>query len=244
MSEVNEYMINLRKLLQQEDNNKNNPTCYYCGRKFPADMNGFSNLAIDHRQSVYNDGKDVMDNYVISCRQCNSQKGKKSFEKNSEEENSFKKERERAKKLDDDYVEKLYAYMKLDSFPDETFLTNLIEELIEELKKDEEFENVRRYGRSGGFSIEWENKANIKWKFNLTIFKLESKFLVGKMQWRDESKHEMLKDRLCSEGYYYEGHLEKYLRPFEDVSDGKEMLKEEMNKIKKICVEFNIMQFC
>ena len=49
---------------------RDNFTCYYCGRKPPEVI-----LEIDHKFPKSKDGKNRMENYITSCRDCNIGKG-------------------------------------------------------------------------------------------------------------------------------------------------------------------------
>jgi len=61
-----ERRLKLRFQIFQRDNF----TCQYCGRESPECI-----LEIDHRLPKSKGGKDNIDNYITSCRECNLGKG-------------------------------------------------------------------------------------------------------------------------------------------------------------------------
>lgn len=198
--ETNNYLYDLARLMFEAHKGEERPKCFYCEKEFSSDMDGFSNIAIDHLQSRYDGGKDAIENYVISCKVCNSAKGNKSFEKGSKELEDFKKVQKRVSKLNNEWVKKLFSYMQLQEYPERRFF----EEFLSALERDNRFKNAREYKKKDGYWIEWYTNESDCWYFNLIGFELQPHFLFKKINWSNEKINAEIIDELYENGYYYD----------------------------------------
>lgn len=72
----------LLSLLRDEVLWRDGPQCHYCGVLTPGYSDGTHahDRTVDHKIPVDRGGKDEVDNLVICCRKCNSQKGTLPYE--------------------------------------------------------------------------------------------------------------------------------------------------------------------
>ncbi len=230
MEEPRNYIHTLGHLLQRDNKGKGKPECFYCERPFSRDADGFSNIAIDHLKSSYDGGEDNIDNYVISCKYCNSAKGKKSFKKDDDDLKKFKNTQKRVSELNDRWVEKLYKHMSLKKEINYQFY----EDLLSGLANDSFFSDVKKYKKSDGYWLEWRTFDNDFWYFDLASFILQPYFLFKRINWGDSPEDGKLKDELYKNGYYCEHLMYKYIDPFDNIDFGVALIKKEIADLYEI----------
>lgn len=213
------------------------PVCEYCGRKFSKNMDGYFNITLDHVISRQDGGEDEAKNIVIACRSCNSSKNKKSFVKNSQELVDFKALRKRIKELDDKWVINLFEFSTLDSFPKFTELQNELKIELEKQYKNVTLSKNKEY-------IEWETNYGC-WTFSTSSYAIQPHYLFKLLFLNDNQKrkfkNDMTKDQLKNlimhlfdiDYYATMNHcVVKYLKPFNKLSDGIELIKKEIEVIE------------
>jgi len=203
------------------------PKCFYCNREFSNNMDGYQNMSVDHIESQHDGGSDLIENLVLSCKSCNSSKGKQSFSIKEPDEDlkSFQKYRSRMKIADDYWVKNyLFEYSKLTKMPDSTVIIKKLYTLMNE--NQNKFKNVEFYNKKQW--LQWENHT-IQYYFRPKDFTFQP---ILEKKDMDDSKL----DALYAAGFFPEHQwgIFKHIKPFCYPETGLGIICSEMDIIVSI----------
>lgn len=182
-----------RMLLKKYSNDKNSIECFYCGHEFSKSYEGSDFISVDHKVSqnkVLSESLPIslltdINNLVISCKLCNSAKGKKVLFDYINDEiietnkgidlSEFKKERSRHGKYFNDYANfALFSSIDADDkwLDKEFYLSSLSEELLSFPKTRIQKIDIER----GLLRFKFNGVANFTYKYEFTALYISEKF--------------------------------------------------------------------
>lgn len=104
--------------------------CFYCGKKIIED----NDLTVDHVRPKSKNGKTLISNLVIACKDCNKNKGSKNFKKYLEECNNTQGMKKMRKTLLKEYDNIVIKYKDKRILKSSKIIINAKRNIIHEIK--------------------------------------------------------------------------------------------------------------
>lgn len=217
--------------------------CFYCGRPFSINMDGWNNMTIDHvnpQVKAVDENVHNIDNLRIACKNCNSAKSDKLIEENNIA--AFRKQRTVIRNRDDRFVAERFEFIR------ETFINNAYDKLVKTWS-DPEYINDFKHAIAEAFGLDISDISintyqgdkylyfcvNGKgWTYTPCFFGLQAHFIFA---WENSGMgiDSTIDDILETMGYISGPDWRtKYLKPFFTIEEGICIIKKEITAVNKV----------
>jgi hypothetical protein len=218
--------------------------CFYCGRPFSLNMDGWNNMTIDHvnpQAKAVDENVHNINNLRIACKNCNSAKSDKLIEGDNLE--AFRKQRTVIRNRDDRFVTERFEFIQ------EAVKNNSYNKLVKTWSNPDEYINDFKHAIIDAFSLD-TNEISIDtyqgnkylyfyvdgkgWTYTPCFFGLQAHFIFA---WENSGKgiDSTIDNILKTMGYISEPDWRtKYLKPFFTIEGGICIIKKEITAVNRV----------